>query len=1507
MMIRALHAASGLAAVVLSLGPCSIALAQGTDEAKAPEARGASRGEAPPSERPDLTRPTLYVVGYAHLDTQWRWTYLDTIREYIPATMTQNYRLFEKYPNYVFNFSGSRRYEMMEEYYPEDYAKLHGFIDSGQWFPCGSSVDENDANVPSSESQIRHALYGNRYFRARFGVASDEFMLPDCFGFPASLPTVLAHCGIRGFSTQKLTWGGVVPIPFKVGVWEGPDGSSVIAALDPGAYVGDVREDLSKSESWLQRINANGEKSGVFVDYHYYGTGDQGGAPKESSVAMVEKSVLNGLKPDAKIRVMSMRADAMFNAISDEQREKLPRYKGELELTEHSAGSISSQAYMKRWNRKNELLADAAEKASTMAWWLGASDYPAARLEKAWGLVLGSQMHDILPGTSVPLAYDLSWNDEVIAANQFGATLTEGARGVISAMNTNVEGTPIVVFNPLSWERRDVVVAEVPYEGEAPEDVHVRDSRGEIAVGQILEAKDGLAKVAFVAKAPAMGFAVLGLRLDPPHMVADNFGADALSEMLIDRLEVDDNGRNIENARYTVTINDRGDVASIFDKSLKKDLLSAPIRIGLFYENPAQWPAWNQDWADRVKPAKAYVGESGPVTIKVVESGPVRVSVEITREAEGSIFKTRVSLSEGGDRVEFDTTVDWNTKERSARVEFPLTASNPIATYDIAAGAIERPNSHEKQYEYPFHQWFDLTDTGGEFGASIMCDSKYACDKPSDNVVRLTLLFTPGVRGGYPDQATQDLGRHHIAYAIAGHSMDWRDARTFESAARFNQPLIPFRATRHEGPLGSQVSLARVSTPNVSIQALKKAEDSDEIIIRLREHTGNPTTSLEVDVGNGIASAREVDGQERPIGPATVTDGSLVTGIHGYGIRAFAVTMNGPALAGSRTQSTPISLPFDTDVISTNANRGDGAMTDIATYPAEQMPGSTNVGGVAFTLGTGASDGTPNAMTARGQSIDLSKGTFNRIYLLAASSDGDAVTHVTVRTTDASTRDIPITVPAWTGYVGQWDCRLWPGDIFDPKYPWDSRQPIGLTPGYIKEGEIAWYVSHHHTTAPDPYATTDRSADATKRAPSDSRAPGSDALYRYCYLFRIPVDLPKDAVGITLPHDERIKVLAATAVNEPSAAIVAAAPFFDTLIGHEESPPRIGVVGSAADAPNAAYADAVEVTLAPSLYWREGALRYTIDGTAPNEKSLAYERALIINTTTTIHAAMQRTDGTIGPVARRVVSVNDTTPPRVAVIRPGYRSASLDVRFSEPVEPFGPHDVRITPDVTASRVEMASDGLSARIHLSEPPVSGQRYTLALTNLRDTCPQSNAAPTIAHAFEVPAPVYSLDTIPPDRFGTSIRDIPNLPTKSTDAWTLNIFAKMDRQPVNRTILVGFGACPATQGGQGRYIAKFATGVHLWSHNQDTSSSEPYDLNRWQMITATSDGTTIRLFKDATLIGERPATLADDVNIVHIAPVDPWDGRYRYKGQLAGLTIWNSALDADSLRALLESSPK
>lgn len=1424
---------------------------------------GAQPDPAPNPDHIDLTRPTLFVVGYAHLDTQWRWTYFDTIREFIPNTLHQNFERFEQFPGYVFNFGGSRRFEMMEEYYPEDFETLKKYVALGRWFPSGSAVDENDANVPSGESQIRQVLYGNKYARGTFGVTSNEFMLPDCFGFPAALPSLLAHCGLEGFSTQKLTWNAVTPIPFKVGVWEGPDGNSIIAALDPGAYVGDVTTDLSKNESWLTRINNNGDASGVYADYHYYGVGDQGGAPREASVAMVEQSVANSKNADAKINVIAQRADLMFEAITPEQRDALPTYKGELQLIEHSAGSISSQAYMKRWNRKNEQLADAAEKAAVGSMLLGARDYPAKRLQDAWALVLGSQMHDILPGTSVPLAYDLSWNDEVIAANQFGAVLTDAASAIISAMDTSAQGTPVVIFNPLAWERTDIVEADLTFEGEAPRAVVVLDAQDQPVPAQILWTRSGVARIAFAATAPSIGFATYDVRLSQNEFPGHPSG-----------LSIAPDGRRLENASYVVRLNRQGDVESIFDKNADTELLSDPARIGLHYENPSQWPAWNMDWSDRQLPARAFVGEDGPVEIKVIENGPARVAVEVTRQAEGSTFTQRIRLGAGSDRVEFDTDIDWNTRERSVRAAFPLTASNPNATYDQHLGAIERGNGHPRQYEYLFHQWFDLTDTSGDFGTTIMCDSKYAADKPDDNTVRLTLLFTPGVRGGYPDQQSQDIGRHHVLYAVQGHARDWREGESYQHAAALNQPLIPFRTTSHGGDLGKAVSLLSVDNPAVSVQAMKKAEDTGEIVIRLREHTGSPANNVAITSDLGpITNARQVDGQERPIADLDVRNGALTTDLGGYGLKAIALSIEGVPASVEAPASRTVELPFDTDAITTNADRAAGAMTAHGrSYPAEMLPATINLGGVEFDMGD---HDAPNALSARGQKLILPQGDYDTLYLLLASSEEDAHAFVSI---DGS--EEYLLAPAWDGYVGQWDRREWPGDVTDPRYPWGRSDIIGLTPGFIKPSEIAWYASHHH-------------------------ANGADAIYRYSYLFRQAITLPKGARTVTLPDDPRIKIFAATVARVGHTA-TPARPLFDTLGDHQYRPPTIDVAATPGGA-GGTHTDTIEATIQPSLYWRPGSFRYTTDGSEPTAGSPVYERPIVLNRTTTIRAAMLDEAGNLGPAQQRTIRVDDQTAPRVESVLAMYETPQIRVSFSEPVRAIAAGEVSLDPAIDIRGVAMSEGGRSAMLELASAPETGKPYTLRLARVRDASPAANTLTDDMHTFVISGPVYELEDISKDLYGTAIEDAGKLPVDAGDPWTMNVWVRFDEQPSNRTLLVGFGNCDARTGGQARYLAKFASGVHLWSHNQDVPSRTAYDNGRWQMITATYDGKVGRLYKDGRLVGERAVRLADDASKVLIAPVDPWDGRYRYEGDLAGLTIWDQALSERAIGTLLEDAPR
>jgi alpha-mannosidase len=1000
---------------------------------------------------------------------------------------------------------------------------------------------------------------------------------------------------VKGFSTQKLVWGSSADAggpeslentpegtPFNVGVWVGPDGESVLAGLNPGAYDSGIETDLSKplppmppdralqevqekmralrakldqeqrsgqasdphdieesvhlrseqagltridqdraqelhQEDWAARVEQNGKVSGVFTDYHYFGTGDIGGAPREESVKRLEAIVTQGTTSlaamegfffrrarsestpvkvgDGPVHVISANAEQMFLDITPSQAAGLPRYTGEMELTNHSAGSLTSQGYQKRWLRKEELLADAAEKASIAAEWLGARPYPQQRLNDAWTLEMGGHFHDIAAGTATPRAYEFAWNDDVIAMNQFAGVLNNATEAVTAALNTEGKGIPLVVFNALNIAREDVVEATVNFPAGIPKAVHVTAPDGKEIPAQIAHGK-----VIFLAKTPSVGYAVYDVQ---PGTGA----ADAPAT-----LQVSEN--SLENQYYHVKLNAAGDVASIFDKSLGRELLAAPARLAISYDNPLHWPAWNMDWDQEQAAPKAYV--SGPAKIRVVENGPARVAVEVSRETAGSKFVQTIMLSAGdaGKRVEFANAIDWNTKESNLKASFPLAASNQMATYNWDIGTIQRPSAEPKKFEVPSHQWIDLTDMSGEFGATILTDCKNGSDKPNDHTIRLTLIRTPGTRGGYADQGTQDIGHHEFIYGISGHAADWRQGQTDWQAQRLNDPLIAFESPRHDGALGREFSLLQVSNPRIRVLALKKAEQGDEIIVRLVELDGKPQPDVHVSFNTPITAAREVNGQEQPVGAATVNGGSLVASFSAYQPRTFAVRFAAPPSKVPAVHSAPVTLRYDLATASNDGTHSAGGFDrDGNALPAEMLPAQITFNDVQFQLAS-AKTGSANALVTKGQTINLPAGQYNRVYLLAASAEGDQKATFTV-----GGKKVDLNIQDWGGFIGQWDDRQWSsGDTSSDNYG----QMIGLTPAYIKRADLAWYCSHHHNAA------------------------GENVPYGYSYLFAYPIDLPAGTRTITLPNNDKIRVLAISVADE-NPDVKPAQPLYDLL------------------------------------------------------------------------------------------------------------------------------------------------------------------------------------------------------------------------------------------------------------------------------------------------------------------------------------------------------------------------
>jgi alpha-mannosidase len=1121
----------------------------------------------------DLSKDTvLYTIGYSHLDTEWRWDYQTTISKYVKSTLEDNFKLFEKYPHYVFNLSGANRYRMMKEYYPKEYQKLKEYVAANRWFPCGSSMEENDALVPSPESIIRQVLYGNDYFRKEFGKASSEYMLPDCFGFPASLPTILAHCGIKGFSTQKLSWGLAVPLPFNIGSWIGPDSSSVTSVFNPGSYGTEVKENLSQSPKWSKRISDLGTKAGIFCEYMYYGTGDMGGSPTEESVNWIEKS--SGY--DKGIHVLSAPADEFFNDLLPEQKSKLPVYQGELLLTNHSAGSISSEAYMKRWNRKNELLAYSAEASSVIGQYLGGITYPRSKINEAWRLVLGGQFHDILAGTCVPRAYEYSWNDELLAANQFSCVLSDAVGAVARGLDTQVKGIPLVVFNPLSIEREDIVEARIIFSN-PPKSIQVFGPDKREVPSQITQINGNSVTILLLANVPSLGFKTYDVR---PSKTGCKLKTG---------LKISDT--SLENSKYVVKVNPSGDVEIIYDKTAGRKLLSEPARLAFLHEKPEHWPAWNMDWNDRQNLPAGYV--EGPASISIAESGPARVSLQIERESRGSKFVQFIRLSAGGDadQIVFDNKIDWFTKESSLKATFPLAVSNFLATYNPGVGIVQRGNNDPKKFEVPSHEWFDLTDSTGSYGVSVLEDCKFGSDKPADNVLRLTLLYTPGVRNDYKDQATQDFGKHQIRYALYGHKGDWREGNSNWQGARLNQPLLAFQTIPHKGFLGKSFSFLHLSNPDIAVTALKIAENSDEIIIRLQETKGVLSEDNSLVATKPIISAKEVNGQEQYLRIAPVWKGNLIFDMKPFQIKAFALKLFSPDKKLTLPKCQAVQLAYNEDVISSvvvlaDGDRADGSFdASGSSLPAEMLPDTIISEGIKFRLGS-KEGGQKNALSCQGQTISLPQGKFNRIYFLTASTEDNTRVDFNL-----DGKSYNINIPRWDGFIGQWDTRKWYGYKWQEyDYEWSDIFFTGLIPGYVRKSDVAYFSTHRHLKN------------------------GEDDPYSYAYLYKCKLDLPLSTKEITLPQNEKIKILAITLADNENDATFPASVLFDTLNWDKKDYERFQVCVPPKISPEFYIMEKGKTTTISIIPLDSGAsIRYTLDGTDPTNSSPLYSESFSID------------------------------------------------------------------------------------------------------------------------------------------------------------------------------------------------------------------------------------------------------------------------------------------------------
>ena len=1014
------------------------------------------------------------MVSNTHLDTQWLWTVQTTIDDYLYKTMTQNFWLIENYPDYIFNFEGAVRYSWVKEYYPAEYEQLKKYVQAGRWNLTGSTWDANDTNMPSPESFFRNVLYGQEFFKQEFGKKSNDIFLPDCFGFGYTLPTIAAHSGIIGFSTQKLQWRkypfyGEEKLPFLIGLWEGLDGARIMAVPHAQSYVSRWEyEDLSKNENIIKAA----EKDPNRVVYHYYGVGDRGGSPTIPSV----ESIAKGIKGNGPVEIMSARSGQLYEDFYPfENHPELPVFKGELLMDVHATGCYTSQAAMKLFNRRNEQLADAAERASVIAEYLGGIEYPAEELRESWKRFLWHQFHDDMTGTSIPSVYTFSWNDELISQTQFADAITTAAGAVSRALDTQVGGIPVVVYNPVAKSRKDIVKATIPLD-EKVKEIVVVNPNGKTISGQIISREGNKAVILFAAEMEPVSFSVYEVK---PGSFSKN--------------ELQITNSTIENKVYKVTLNKNGDIVSVIDKRNNKELVkeNQAFRLTIFPENVSlAWPAWElfQETIDAES-----VSISRNVKISIEEAGPTRATLKVERSYRESTFIQYISLNNEGeeDRIDILNEIDWNEPNALLKAEFPMNVSNEKARYDLGMGYIERGNNTRTAYEVYALQWADITNPDNSYGISIMNDCKYGWDKPNDHTLRLTLLHTPKV-GNDPNMTHQDhldMGHHTIRYSIVGHTGNTSTAETAWKAEAMNQPLLAFLPAKNKGQKGRSFSFVNASSPQIAIKAIKKAEDNSGYIVRINEITGKDIQNGFIQFASSIESVEEVNGIEESIGKAKFDAHKIHFDAKAFQPKTFRVKFQ----SNPSTLTLPVNQFVDLDLnataVTTDAfNRSGNFDGKGNSFAAELMPEIVTSEGIQFKMNNKPNE--YNYMRCDGQEIQLKnmkKG--ETLYLLVTSSDED---RKAVFKINGKEREFEI--PYYSGFYGQWG---WKGE----------------SEGYIRNASIAYLGTHRH-----------------------AESIGNESyIYTYLYKIAITPEQGETIQQLVLPKDRKIALFAATISDNPNA------------------------------------------------------------------------------------------------------------------------------------------------------------------------------------------------------------------------------------------------------------------------------------------------------------------------------------------------------------------------------------
>ena len=826
--------------------------------------------------QPWIKQFRIRAVGNSHIDMAWLWPWTETV-EVVRNTYRSALNMMDEYPGFTFAGSSARTYEWMEEKYPELFQEIQQRVKEGRWEIVGGMWVEPDLNMPGGESLTRQILVGKQYFKRKFGVDVKVGWNPDSFGYTWQLPQIYKKSGIDYFVTQKLLWAHeFTTFPYKLFWWESPDGSRLLTYF-PHDY-GSMMEPVSMAEDvsvWMPSIYRQNLKDPEMM--YLYGVGDHGGGPTRTMLDSASRL----MSPDVVFpKVEFSTASGFLNDITKRHDLEIPIWKNELYFQYHR-GVFTTQSETKKLIRQTEEKLLDAEKFASLAQ-IYQRPYPRGEFTDAWKGLLFDDFHDIMPGSGIAVNYlDAKRNLEEVG--RVGDDVLNQSVDELSArIDTRQSGTPIVVYNSLSWDRNDVVEVEAQLPV-AASNISVFESMNKPVPSQVLASDQETHRVRFLLQAgsPALGYATYFVRPESQR-------AQAVSSLRASSTE-------LENEFLRVKIDPQsGCITSLYDKRTNQEAIATAETdtggpkdrpcgnlLQTFVDKPKEYDAWNidADFEDK------YWSLDRADEVRLTESGPLRAVIQVKHHFQNSSFVQSITLYPSATRVDVKMQTDWKEKHVLLKVGFPVTVHSDKATYEVPFGSIQRPTTRntpeeKAQFEVPALHWADLSDS--QHGLSILNDSKYGYDAKG-NVLRLTLLRSPT----WPDPHA-DEGYHEFTYSLYPHSGTWREAETVRRGYELNYKLRTAQVQNHTGALPSVHSFLKISADNVVLTAMKWAEDENAMVLRFYEWAGKDS-DVTIHLPAGAQHAWETNLIEQASGELQLADDSVRVHTKPYEIKTISV------------------------------------------------------------------------------------------------------------------------------------------------------------------------------------------------------------------------------------------------------------------------------------------------------------------------------------------------------------------------------------------------------------------------------------------------------------------------------------------------------------------------------------------------------------------------------------------------------------------------------------------